>query len=145
MRAAEAVKKSAHVQPHVPATASVSTSRKGAPQVKARILILGAAVMALAPTFASAQTAPGQGQFNGQGYNHMNGPSATGQPDQSCQDINGGNTGPYYPGNTSTAPGSAFHETDGLAGTMYAGSQPQSERNSASVSQYDVACFEQSI
>lgn len=113
--------------------------------MKARILIMGAAAMALAPTLASAQTAPGQGQFNGQGYTHLNGPLTTGQPDQSCQDINGGNTGPSYPGNASTAPGSAFNETDGLAGTMYAGSQPQSQRNTASVSQYDVACSQQPL
>jgi hypothetical protein len=111
--------------------------------MKARIIMIGAAAMALVPTIAFAQTAPGQGQFNGQGYNHMNGPSSTGQPNQSCQDINGGDTGPFYPGNTSTAPGSAFNETNGHAGTMYAGSQPQSERNTASVSQYDVACSNQ--
>lgn len=112
--------------------------------MKARILILGAAAMALAPTIASAQTTPpGQGYLNGSGYWHMNGPSSTGQPDQDCQDINGGATGPYYPGNTSNSPGSAFNETDGLAGTMYAGSQPQNSRNSASVSQYDVACSNQ--
>ena len=113
--------------------------------MKARILIMGAAAMALAPTLASAQTAPGQGQFNGQGYTHLNGPSTTGQPDQSCQDINGGATGPFYPGNTSNSPGSAFNETNGHAGTMYAGSQPQNSRNSASVSQYDVACANQAM
>ena len=107
------------------------------------ILVLGAAAMACAPALVSAQTAPGNGQYNGQGYWHTNGPSTTGQPDQDCQDINGGATGPDYPGNTSTAPGSAFNETDGHAGTMYAGSQPQNSRNSASVSQYDVACSNQ--
>lgn len=112
--------------------------------MKARILMIGAVALACAPSFASAQTAPppGQGYINGSGYWHSTGPDPTqvGQPDQSCQDINGGNTGPSYPGNTSTAPGSAFNETNGHAGTMYAGSQPQSMRNSVSVSQYDVAC-----
>lgn len=111
--------------------------------MKTRILLIGAAALLVAPSFAAAQTAPGNGQYNGQGYWHTNGPSTTGQPNQSCQDINSGNTGPFYPGNTSTAPGSAFNETSGNAGGMYAGSQPQNSRNSASVSQYDVACANQ--
>lgn len=111
--------------------------------MKTRILLLGVAAMAFVPAYASAQTAPGNGQFNGQGYWHSNGPDTTGQPNQSCQLINGGNTGPDYPGNASNAPGSAFNETSGLAGTMYAGSQPQNSRNTASVAQYDVACSNQ--
>ena len=44
------------------------------------------------------------------------------------------------PGNSSSAPGSAFNP-DGNAGTHYAGEQPQNSRNTASVSQYDTACF----
>jgi len=115
--------------------------------MKATILLLGAAAMALTPTIVSAQTAPGNGQYNGTGYWHSTGPdpSLVGQPNQSCQDINGGNTGPSYPGNTSTARGSAFNETNGLAGGMYSGSQPQNSRNSVSVSQYDVACSNQPL
>lgn len=105
--------------------------------------VLFAAAILLSPALASAQTAPGNGQFNGQGYWHLNSGNANGQPNQSCQDINGGNTGPFYPGNTSTAPGSAFNETNGKAGGMYAGSQPQNSRNTASVAQYDVACANQ--
>jgi len=111
--------------------------------MKKMVLVVGAAALASVPSLASSQAAPGNGQYNGQGYWHMNGPDTTGQPDQDCQDINGGATGPDYPGNTSTAPGSAFNETDGNAGAMYAGSQPQNSRNSASVSQYDVACSNQ--
>lgn len=111
--------------------------------MKSMILLVGAAALASVPSLASAQTAPGIGQYNGNGYWHTNGPDTTGQPDQSCQDINGGNTGPYYPGNASSAPGSAFNETSGNAGGLYAGSQPQNSRNSASVSQYDVACSNQ--
>jgi hypothetical protein len=109
--------------------------------------ILTAAAMILSSALVSAQTAPGNGQYNGSGYWHSTGPDPiqVGQPDQSCQDINGGNTGPSYPGNTSTAPGSAFNETDGHAGGMYAGSQPQNSRNSVSVSQYDVACSNQPL
>lgn len=61
------------------------------------------------------------------------GPTTTGQPNQSCEDL--GN----QPGQSMSAPGSAFNP-DGTAGTKYAGEQPQNSRNSASVSQYDVAC-----
>lgn len=114
--------------------------------MKAKIAFIGAVALVFAPSFASAQTVPpGQGYIHGSGYWHSTGPDPTqvGQPDQSCQDINGGNTGAFYPGNTSTAPGSAFNETNGHAGTMYAGSQPQNMRNSVSVSQYDVACANQ--
>jgi hypothetical protein len=112
--------------------------------MKAMILTMGAAALVLAPSIASAQaTPPGQGYINGNGYWHMNSGNAFGQPNQSCQDINGGDTGPFYPGNTSNAPGSAFNETNGHAGTMYAGSQPQNMRNTASVAQYDVACANQ--
>jgi hypothetical protein len=46
------------------------------------------------------------------------------------------------PGNAASAPGSAFNP-DGTAGTKYAGQQPQNSRNTASVSQYDVACAKQ--
>lgn len=58
-----------------------------------------------------------------------------GQPNQSCEDQ------PTRPGHSSTAPGSAFNP-DGVAGTHYAGEQPQNSKNPNSVSQYDVACFQ---
>ncbi len=103
--------------------------------MKTTLLLIGVTAIVLTPSLASAQ------QSNTQ-TNTQSG-QALGQPDQSCQDVNGGNTGPYYPGHTSTAPGSAFNETDGIAGGMYAGSQPQNSNNTASVSQYDVACFNQ--
>jgi len=61
------------------------------------------------------------------------GPATTGQPNQSCEDL--GN----QPGHSMSAPGSAFNP-DGTAGGKYAGEQPQNSRNTASVSQYDVAC-----
>lgn len=66
------------------------------------------------------------------------GPSHTGQPNQTC----GSATAPSTPGNAAAAPGSAFNPS-GMAGTVYAGQQPQNSRNTASVSQYDVACFHQ--
>ena len=61
------------------------------------------------------------------------GPAKTGQPNQDCESL--GN----QPGHSMSAPGSAFNP-DGNAGTKYAGEQPQNSRNTASVSQYDVAC-----
>ena len=74
---------------------------------------------------------------NGGGYNHMNSPQhATGQPMQSCE------TTGSPPGNSANAPGSAFADS-GKAGSKYAGEQPQNSRNTASVSQYDVACANQ--
>jgi len=66
------------------------------------------------------------------------GPTSTGQPNQSC----GSATAPNTPGNAAAAPGSAFNPA-GHAGTVYAGEQPQNSRNTASVSQYDVACSRQ--
>ena len=74
---------------------------------------------------------------NGGGYNHMNSPQhATGQPMQSCE------TTGSPPGNSANARGSAFADS-GTAGSKYAGEQPQNSRNTASVSQYDVACANQ--
>src|SRR5436189_240039 len=60
-------------------------------------------------------------------------PAIAGQPNQSCEDQ------PMRPGQSSSAPGSAFNP-DGTAGTHYAGEQPQNSKNPQSVSQYDVAC-----
>jgi hypothetical protein len=62
-------------------------------------------------------------------------PGTHGQPNQSCQ------AEPSTPGNSANAPGSAFNP-NGTAGTVYAGQQPQNSNNPASVSQYDVACFQ---
>lgn len=70
----------------------------------------------------------------------LRGPAQTGQPNQSC----GSDTAPNTPGNAVSAPGSAFNP-DGKAGTVYAGQQPQNSRNTASVAQYDVACFHQPV
>jgi hypothetical protein len=62
-------------------------------------------------------------------------PLGTGQPFLECED-----PGAISPGNASMAPGSPFNE-DGIAGSRYAGEQPQNSKNKRSVSQYDVACF----
>jgi hypothetical protein len=63
----------------------------------------------------------------------------TGQPNQSCENPATSTT----PGNAASAPGSAFNP-NGNAGTHYAGEQPQNSNNPNSVSQYDVACFQNS-
>lgn len=55
------------------------------------------------------------------------------QPGADCADFS------QTPGHSATAPGSAFNE-NGMAGTVYAGEQPQNSNNIHSVSQYDVAC-----
>jgi hypothetical protein len=65
-------------------------------------------------------------------------PAGTGQPSQTCLS----STAPSEPGNAASAPGSAFNENGGIAGSMYAGSQPQNSKNPKSVSQYDVACYQ---
>lgn len=107
--------------------------------MKATILALGATALALAPAFAAAQTAPGNGQNNGNGYWHTNSGNANGQPSQSCEDAG------VTPGNSANAPGggSPFSGEESTSGSHYAGTQPQNSRNTASVSQYDVACANQ--
>ncbi len=62
-------------------------------------------------------------------------PPGTGQPNQSCQTVG------VTPGHAASARGSAFN-TSGIAGTKYAGTQPQNSKNPKSVAQYDVACFQ---
>lgn len=64
-------------------------------------------------------------------------PGTTGQPNQSCQVTT------TTPGRAASAPGSAFNP-GGVAGGVYAGQQPQNSNNTHSVSQYDVACFQNS-
>ena len=62
-----------------------------------------------------------------------------GQPNLTCPADNS-----LAPGNTGTAPGSAFNEVGpGTAGPLYAGNgaNTNTPANSAAVSQYDVACF----
>lgn len=114
--------------------------------MNARILVMGAAALAFASSIALAQIPPppGNGYINGNGYNHMNSGNAVGQPGQTCQDLIASNMG-STPGNSGTSPGSGspFDFADTKAGSHYAGSAPQNSRNTASVSQYDVACSNQ--
>lgn len=111
--------------------------------MKVTILVLGATALCLAPTYAASQTAPGNGQYNGTGYNHMNSGNAYGQPDQSCEDLIASDAG-AAPGNAADAPGQGSPFSDNTkSGARYAGSATQNSRNTASVSQYDVACSNQ--
>jgi hypothetical protein len=107
--------------------------------MKIKILLVGATAMVLAPALALA--APGgngstsPGSTNGVGYNHSH-VTQTGQPGKTCL-VHG-----PPPGNAADARGSAFNP-NGIAGSVYAGQQPQNSRNTASVAQYDVACSNQ--
>ena len=101
--------------------------------------VFAATAVMLSPALASAQAvAPGQGQYKGAGYNHLNGPETTGQPNLECEDLiaDGEGAVPGHAANGSSAFG-------GFAGTRYAGEQPQNSRNTASASQYDTACAHQ--
>ncbi|SFP11251.1 hypothetical protein SAMN03159463_03598 [Mesorhizobium sp. NFR06] len=69
--------------------------------------------------------------------------TVTGTTGQPSQTIGTAQTGDATPGHAASAPGSAFNP-DGNAGTHYAGTQPQNSKNPKSVSQYDVAGFQQS-
>lgn len=113
--------------------------------MKKTILLISAAVLTLAPAAASGQALPpGNGQFNGTNYWHSNSGNAVGQPGQTCQDLIASGLG-ATPGNAGSSPGSGspFDFADTKAGSHYAGSAPQNSRNTASVSQYDVACSNQ--
>lgn len=63
---------------------------------------------------------------------------AIGQPSKTCQ--NATNYPANTPGGSFNAPGSAFNP-NGVAGSVYAGSGANNQKNSASVAQYDVACY----
>ena len=83
------------------------------------ILVAGLAISSMTRAFAADPHTPGQ----------------TGQPNQSCQTV--------FPSGTLVPNG---FNTSGFANAdaHYAGSQPQNSNNPNSVSQYDVACFQNS-
>ncbi len=66
--------------------------------------------------------------------------SGTGQPGQTCLS----STAPSEPGNAASAPGSAFNENGGIAGSVYAGNGVSATTSGSgqAVSQYDVACYQ---
>jgi hypothetical protein len=67
---------------------------------------------------------------------------STGQPGETCLS----KTAPIEPGNAAAAPGSAFNEVNGIAGSVYAGNgiSATTANSPHAVSQYDVACFQNS-
>jgi hypothetical protein len=93
--------------------------------------LIAAGVLSLAPAIAVATPQDSQPPQSGS----ISPAHDTGQPDQSCEDL--GN----QPGQAIDASGSAFNP-DGTAGTVYAGNRAGiNDKNTASVSQYDVACL----
>jgi hypothetical protein len=63
----------------------------------------------------------------------------TGQPDAECEDAGG--TAPSQSGR-DPGPGSPFLNEESVAAAHYAGHQPGiNDKNTASNSQYDIACF----
>ncbi|HET9160542.1 MAG TPA: hypothetical protein VFN88_08010 [Caulobacteraceae bacterium] len=107
--------------------------------MRSTLLRLGVAGLLLVASAAQAGSppakAPPKKNFFEELTTALRGPDQTGQPSQECGE-DGSET---RPGQAQTAPGSAFNP-DGKAGTVYAGEQPQNSKNTASVSQYDVAC-----
>jgi hypothetical protein len=95
--------------------------------MKTTISLLAAAVLASTPVALFAgPPAPGS----------ISPAHETGQPDVEC----GEDEALGSPGSAADAPGSAFNE-DGTAHGVYAGEQDVNSKNTASVSQYDVACL----
>lgn len=88
-----------------------------------------ATIISLAPTAGFAQPASGS----------ISPAHATGQPGVECDE-----EGAVAPGGQSgraPGPGSPFQE-DSVSGSHYAGEQAGiNDKNTASVSQYDIACF----
>lgn len=93
----------------------------------------GVAAHGPAPTSPSFTAPTNPNTRSGNAFGHP------GAPAVSCQAIG------VFPGHASSSPGSPFNEptatsAGGNAGLHYAGNVPQSQKNTASVSQYDVAC-----
>lgn len=107
-----------------------------------RHAIIIAAIVALSPIASSEAVADSGSTASAFALfgSLLQGPSQTGQPNQTC----GSDTAPHTPGRSAAAPGAAFNP-DGKSGTVYAGEQAQNTINIATASQYDVACFEQPV
>lgn len=100
--------------------------------MKRSMTLLAASVIALAPTLAFAQPAPGSISPN-----HDTGQQVGGEDGLECDD---GGVAPSQSGR-EPGPGSPFQE-DSVSGSHYAGEQDGiNNKNTASVSQYDIACF----
>jgi hypothetical protein len=98
--------------------------------MKRTMRMLAAGAIALGPTIAVAAP-PASGTIS---------PAhETGQPGVECEDAGG--TAPSQSGR-EPGPGSPFLNEDSVAGAHYAGHQAGiNDKNTASSSQYDIACF----
>jgi hypothetical protein len=98
--------------------------------MKRTLTLLAAGLVATAPTIAfAAPPAPGS----------ISPAHETGQPGVECEDE--GATAPSQSGR-DPGPGTPFLNEDSVAATHYAGHQPGiNDKNTASNSQYDIACF----
>ncbi|HKC03783.1 MAG TPA: hypothetical protein VKC17_10835 [Sphingomicrobium sp.] len=93
------------------------------------ISLIGAVAVALAPTIAFAAP-PASGSIS---PNHE-----TGQPGVECEE---GGTAPSQSGR-EPGPGTPFLNEESVSAAHYAGHQPGiNDKNTASNSQYDIACF----
>lgn len=107
--------------------------------MKRTIALAAVASLALAPTTTFAKPASTPPTTNSISPAHD-----TGQPGADCELLGAGGLD-VTPGNSENAPGSAFNP-DGHAGTQYAGEKTGiNDKNTASVSQYDVACSNQPL
>jgi len=90
-------------------------------------IAIGLALAGLGGVTAAADTSP-------------NGPGQPGAPNTTCQQFT------VMPGNSAAAAGSVFNP-NGVAGTVYAGNPGTASLANANsmhaVSQYDIACFQQ--
>ena len=99
--------------------------------MKRTMTLLAAGVVALAPSIAfGAPPLPGS----------ISPSHATGQPGVECDDGTPPGNSAEEHGNPNVN-GSPFGEGPSVSGSHYAGEQPQNSKNTASVSQYDIACF----
>jgi len=99
--------------------------------MKRPIVLLAATMMSVAPAIALAQPAPGSISPN-----HATGQQVGGEDSLECED----GVAPSQSGR-DPGPGSPFQE-DSKSGAHYAGEQDGiNNKNTASVSQYDIACF----
>ena len=101
--------------------------------MKHALALISAASIALAPSIALSKPTTPQRPLE---PNSISPHHETGQPSVEC----GEGEALGSPGHASDAPGSAFNE-DGTGHAHYAGEQDQNSKNTASVSQYDVACL----
>lgn len=104
-----------------------------------KMLLIGAIALVFSPSATLAATG---GARTSTTTSQTSLPSpTTGQPSQDCVSLVDSGMG-SFPGHATTSPGSAFNEDPGgVAGSKYAGEQPQNSKNATSVSQYDVACL----